>query len=289
MSVPVSASDDSVGLGIGVYDATLNLDNKNTDWSLTPGDTIGATLGYNYMGSEFVWGLEGKVLMAETDYALIYYADMPDRFVDWGGDNPGAFIALVTSDASGLISESGSVNLGMDLPCPPDANQFEIDYSGSPDNYDNAHGAKIWLVPASYLPEQWPNDGGWMTWDTTIVANILFETDLITYDDEDEASNVISISVNPTDIDFGILTPGDTGTASVTLTSGNTPIVVSTAGTLTGAFVALTLDAMAYSSYTDNLAADASEVVPVSLTIPGSYTPIGAENGTMVFIASPTP
>jgi len=286
LAVPVMAAD-SVGLGAGVYDATLELDNKTDAWGLTPGDTIGATLGYNYSSSEFTWGLEGEVLLAETTYALIYYADMPDRFVDWGGDNPGALIALVTSDVNGMISESGAVNLGMDLPCPPDANQFELDYSGAPDNYANAHGAKIWLVPATYLPTQWPNDGGWMTWSAEIVDNILFETDLITYDDADEISSVVSISVDPTNIDFGILTPGDTGTATITLTSGNTPINVTTFGTLTEPFASLTLNSLAYAAYTNGIDADDSESVPVLFTVPSSYTPVGEANATMTFIASP--
>lgn len=286
MLVPaIVQADDSVGLGVGVYSDTLVLENKDADW-IPITDDIGGLLGYNAVADEFEWGLEATVLMSNTDYALIYYADMPNRFVDWGGDNPGAFIALVTSDENGVIAESGSIDLGMDLPCPPDANQFEIDYSGIPDFYDNAHGAKVWLVPASYLPAFWPNDGSWMNWSATIVDNILFETDLIWYDDTNEESAVVSISVNPTNIDFGILRPGDTGSATVTLTSGNVPIIIGTTGTLGGAFVDLTLAGTAYSSYTSSLDADSSAPVAVSFTVPTSYTPAGAESETMVFIAT---
>jgi len=283
----VVQADDSVGISAGVYTNTLTLDNKTSAWATTPNDGIGGTLGYNAAGEEFVWGLEAAVLRPSTDYALIYYADKSNRFVDWGGDNPGALISLVTSDEFGVIAESGSTELGMDLPCFPDANQFELDYSGAPDNYDNAHGAKIWLVPATYLPTQWPNDGGWMTWSAEIVDNILFETDLITYDDADEISSVVSISVDPTNIDFGILTPGDTGTATITLTSGNTPINVTTFGTLTEPFASLTLNSLAYAAYTNGIDADDSESVPVLFTVPSSYTPVGEANATMTFIASP--
>ena len=282
---------DSVGLGVGVYDATLTLENKDAAWEIIGSDTIGATLGYNYIGSEFVWRLDGKVVESNTDYALIYYADMPDRYTDWGGDNPGALIALVTSDANGYISDFGSIELGMDLPCPPDANQFEIDYGigagTTGDDYNNVHGAKIWLVPESVLPANWPDaTTPWLVWSPD---DILFETDLITYDDGDEVSSIVSISVNPTTIDFGILTPGDTGQASITLTSGNVPIDVAVLTGLTGVFENLKLDSGVYSSYKNSILANDSEPVAASITVPTEYKPTGSETGTLTFIATPTP
>jgi len=280
----VVQADDSVGISAGVYTNTLTLDNKTSAWATTPNDGIGGTLGYNAAGEEFVWGLEAAVLRPSTDYALIYYADKSNRFVDWGGDNPGALISLVTSDEFGVIAESGSTELGMDLPCFPDANQFEISYGDPPDSYVHPHGAKIWLVPATALPGDWPSSIPWTTWDR---VSILFETDLIQYDDTGESSGyVVSISVNPTNIDFGILRPGEEGSDAITITSGNVPIDVTVMTGLTGVFEHLKLDSAVYSAYIASLSVSESVPVAVTLPVPGEYVPAGVETGTLTFIAT---
>lgn len=92
-------------------------------------------LMYDPKGPEFSFKFTADRLAANTNYSLIYYADKPDRFVNWGGNFPGAFIAKGKSNSKGEIYLTGSVNLGMDLPSPPDANF--------------ATGAKIWLVLSS--------------------------------------------------------------------------------------------------------------------------------------------
>jgi len=288
LTVPTAAlAGSGVGLDVGVYTNTLVLENKVLGVWQPVSDDIGGLLGYNAAADEFEWALEATVLLPDTDYALIYYADKPDRFVDWGGDNPGALIGVVGSDPNGDISAFGSVELNMDLPCPPDANQFEIAYNVTPDFYDNAHGAKIWLVPASYLPTSWPNDGGWMTWSADIVSNILFETNLIWYDDTSEDSNIVSVSVNPNDIDFGILIPGDTGSAPVTVTVGNIPTTVKADGSgLGSAFANMTVDTVAPASYDVDYAAYGSASVALSFTATATY---GQQSGTLIFIATATP
>jgi len=72
-------------------------------------------LTYSLSGSEFDFEFYGKGLETETAYSLIHYADYEDRFNNSGGDNPGALIAEGTSDASGKIHLSDSVNLREDL------------------------------------------------------------------------------------------------------------------------------------------------------------------------------
>jgi len=155
----------------------LNLHEKDSDtWEIVTDGAWGA-LFYNLSGKEFQYLFYGYGLEA-TEYSLIYYADYEDRYVDWGGDNPGAVIA--TGTASSDLVMAGSIDLAMDLPDEDDYNYDTHDYSGAPDFYDHAHGAKIWLVPSACLT------GG----DLPVVVwspdDFLFETDLIWYDDTDD-------------------------------------------------------------------------------------------------------
>ena len=157
----------------------LELTAKTTGWVPTE-DKV--DVYFVPMGNDFYYKVLSEDVVEDTEYALIYYADFGgDRFGDWGGNNPGAVIAIETADSLGSISMSGSPNLDMNLPCVPDANIDEHDYSGAPDFYLNAHGAKLWLVPTSDLTEDitlpvLPLDG----WNP---EGIFFETDLIHYED----------------------------------------------------------------------------------------------------------
>jgi len=160
----------------------LVLENKDsTTWQVIGDDGICGKLFYNAAGDEFEYIFCGCGLDADTDYSLIYYADFEDRFNVWGGNNPGALIAEMTTDGCGSVFKAGSVDLGMDLPSEPDANIDTHDYSDAPDYYAHAHGAKIWLVPSDCLT------GGT---DLPVIVwapyRFLFETDLITYDDTDD-------------------------------------------------------------------------------------------------------
>ena len=161
--------------GIGM----LVLEDKDTNWDVIGDNTIGATLIFGTSQEEFVYYLVGEVPLNDTEYSLVYYADLPDRFNDWGGDNPGAVIGTGTSDVNGAIEMEGSINLGMDLPHPDDANfnMDETDYREAPDFYCNGDGAKLWLVVTSDLTSGDLPMTGWNP------GNYLFETDLIHYED----------------------------------------------------------------------------------------------------------
>jgi len=284
-AAPVMAAD--VPTTIGVYTNTVNLDNKTPAWALTPGDSIGGTLGYNPSGSTFVYGLYATGL-SDGDYSLIYYADTTTRFVNWGGDNPGAVIAAGSS-SGGVLSMSGSVELGMDLPCPPDANAYFYNYTII-DGYVNATGAKVWLVPTSALSSggvmpvsAWPQTSDW-----------LFETDLIAYDDTDVVSTIVGISVNPTSLNFGIISPGSTASAGdVTVTSvSNVSVDVSaTVDSAPSVFQYTLLGGSAVSAYNITLpytTPASSDTVAVTLPVPTGYTPTGTETGTLTFTATAT-
>ena len=146
-------------------------------------DTVGPTFNYEFE----VFGTPTNRLLPTTKYSLIYYADKPERFEDWGGNNPGKLIAEFTTDGEGLVPlTTGSVELNMNLPdgddwnIDPDPNY--CDNSNGFDDYENCSGAKIWLVPTAALPDPYPGDGSWEFWDTT---GILFETDMVTYTDSE--------------------------------------------------------------------------------------------------------
>ncbi len=168
-------------------DAQLRLENKDpdNDWEIID-DEIYGVLQYSTEGDMFCYDFRGYGL-EDTDYSLIYYADHVERFTNWGGDNPGALIASGTA-VDGTFTLSGSVNLredldadGIDLPCPPDSNIDVHDYSGPPDNYAHAHGAKIWLVPSECYDAESPDPiYKVISWEPD---RFLFETDLITFDD----------------------------------------------------------------------------------------------------------
>ncbi len=144
---------------VGYYDTTLRLENKDSDWNEILRDGIKGVLRFNSSGYEFEYQFFAKGLEASTEYSLIYYAD------PWAGDNPGAVIAEFVSNGAGRIPkwQIGSVELGMSLPCESDANYLE--------------GAKIWLVPSSFLTD------GALPLDTWDREAMLFERNLITYTD----------------------------------------------------------------------------------------------------------
>jgi len=280
MVVPAGALADnpsgSVGLGAVVYDNALTLENKDALWAPILTDNIGATLLYNDSGDVFEWDLQGNV--PSGSYTLIYYADMPDRFTDWGGSNPGAVITAVAS-VNGIISANGTTDLGMNLPCFPDANEViaNHDYSTAPDKYSNAIGAKIWLVPSADLPAGWPNDIPWTSWTP---ANILFETDLITYTD---TNAIVSITVFPVAIDFGRVAVGTTISDTVTVANnGSVPVnVTASAG---GGFTALMLNGEPVLDYDADFYKNMSAIVNLSMVVPAGSGPL---TGTLLFVASP--
>ena len=285
------------------YDSSLTLENKDASWHPITGDGISGFLEYNATGLTFDFSFSATGLENSTKYSLIYYADKPDRFVDWGGNNPGALIANFTTDGSGAIAATaGSVELNMDLPCAPDANIAEISYCGAPDYYDHCYGAKIWLVPTEYLPPQWPNDGTWMSWNSTIVSKILFETDLITYDDTGSSvsltatvPDIVAISVNPTSINFGTLLPGSTSQPfNINVTNIGTRTVdvdadVYEAGLFYDNLQLWTTGGWSFRSWlviVDDLVMGDSKVLETRLPVPSTYTPSGSETATLIFTAT---
>lgn len=164
------------------YWSTVELENKDTSsWEANTGDGIKGTLTYELAAPTFNYEFEATGLTLNTGYSLIYYADRQDRFVDWGGDNPGALIATFTTDSNGdILATTGSKNLAMNLPHVDDWNgTADANYCTDPDNYDLCRGAKIWLVPSTSYDTTGKKLNGWNP------TTYLFETDLITYDDTD--------------------------------------------------------------------------------------------------------
>ena len=154
----------------------LTLDNKDSNWARTPGDGIKGYVIYTPEESTFNYYVYAKGLLTTTEYSLIYYADKPDRFVNWGGNNPGALIGTGTTCTDGTLKTPGTMAISAqdgNLPREPDANIAENFYGGAPDYYLTPHGAKLWLVPSSDYTAP-----ALTAWNPTAY---LFETDLIEY------------------------------------------------------------------------------------------------------------
>ncbi|MDM8000018.1 MAG: TasA family protein [Dehalococcoidia bacterium] len=140
----------------------LVLENKDpaAGYLVQFGDVMSGTLTYNTVGSKFEGVLNAQGLLASTPYDLIYYAD------PWPGKHS-ALIGTFTADGSGYITDAAvSVDLGIDLPAPADANA--------------PIGAKIWLVPAADYDEV--TEKSMIAWNPSLY---LWETYLIWYNDTD--------------------------------------------------------------------------------------------------------
>jgi hypothetical protein len=134
-------------------------------------------LKYDIRGPTFDFHYNGHGLELDTDYSLIYYAD------PWPGDNPGALIAIGTTNHGGNLHLKGSIDLGMSLPHPDDANYEDPGGDpgtpGEPQQPFPFGGAKIWLVLSSdydHVEERMVN------WNP---GEYLFEHALMTYEDTD--------------------------------------------------------------------------------------------------------
>ena len=164
------------------YWSSVELRRKDNNWGVIDPNTT-AMLSYELAAEKFNYEFEANGLEAGNDYSLIYYADYSYREDNWGGDNPGALIAEFTADQKGNISETGSKNLKMNLPHADDWNSSqEANYCDS-DGYELCRGAKVWLVPSKYYDSD-DNKLDTDNWNS-YRSDILFETDLITYDDTD--------------------------------------------------------------------------------------------------------
>jgi len=282
--VPTVALADSVPVTATVYDNSMNLENKDSSWTVISGDSIGGVIGYNTAGTTFDFGLD-TIGLADGNYSLIYYADTEDRYNAWGGivaTGIGTVIATGNS-SSGIMSITGSVELGMDLPMLPDANAYFYDYTQAPDSYDTATGAKLWVVPTSVLTggvmpiASWSPDNNW-----------LFETDLINYDDTDIASpDIVAISISPTTIDFGILAPCKSSDRVVTVTNtGYVDTDVTVGIPATSVFKYITTD---WSGNMETVLDGSYEDVTLTLAIPCYYKTRGTESGVVTFTATATP
>lgn len=284
------------------YDSVLLLDNKTNTvtpaiagtWQLTPLDNTYGVLSFKSSAATFQFSFTASGLAPGTNYSLIYYADKPDRFVAWGGNNPGALIATFNSDGSGNIAPTtGDVNLNKNLPSAPDANISEFNYSDPPDNYTTAHGAKIWLVPSSCYTA-----GSDLKVTTWTPDSFLFETKLITYQDTDVSGSQIGLTVNvlpdliqisvaPTTIDFGQLYAGSqSADKPVTITNTGSVTVKVTATTSGSDFYAtcLQINGGAVSAWNTTIAKTENAIANLHVIVPNPY-PAGVTTGTIVFWA----
>ena len=158
------------------YDA-LGCPTADGPWPILPTKRWGQ-MKYNLLGDKFRFSFEGKKLVPNTDYTLVYYPD------PWPGENL-ICLGSRTSNDAGNLQINGSLDIPTGLPVPEDENY-------SPKSPSGAVGAKIWLVRAadvdcvgipaadettgeSAVPAVPPQMIGWTPQD------YLFEGNLITY------------------------------------------------------------------------------------------------------------
>lgn len=216
---------------------TLILDNKDgSTWQRITDGKYGV-FTYNSSGDTLDFSLAVAGLSTTpAAYSLIYFAD------PYPGNNPGKLIWSGTSTSAGRIDVGAtSIDLGMDLPSAPDSNML-VSHAGAPDNYATPLGAKIWLIPTAYYNASTKSV---TTWNATVIASILFETDLILYTDTNKTAPAglplsttvtvppatLSVAVSPpTGLAFGSVNIGACSTAGaniITLTNnGTVPITV---------------------------------------------------------------
>ena len=98
----------------------------------------------------------------------------------------------------------------------------------------------------------------------------------------------IALIVNPVQLDFGKLTPGETANQTVTLTNGGT-VSLNVGAEVSGdsVFIAgLKINNDSYSNYSENLGPTERKNADISLTVPGSYLASGIRNGELIFWAT---
>jgi len=166
---------------ITCYDNSLILENKEIGegdcgaetWKVID-DDIQATVQYHNTGPEFKYKLTLNSALAE-DYVLIYYADQPDRFVDWGGA-PAFLLGTIEAGETVLESSADSGTLPYDTDWNKNPDPHYCDCNNSHDDYEHCSGAKIWLIPSTDY------DGTGKVLKAWNPSEYLFETDLITYE-----------------------------------------------------------------------------------------------------------
>ena len=181
VEVNYSAEDYETFTGANEME-TIVLSHKTLSWDLTDGK---ANIEYAPAGNEFYYEISFEDVTLDA-HALIYYADKPNRFEDWGGNNPGAIIQVLPTAIVDGDMITGCIDLGMDLPHINDANYdtTHTNYCDLPDEYDNCCGAKLQIIPIIDLtPSGDTVVLPLIDWDH--VDRYLLETDLIQYTDTD--------------------------------------------------------------------------------------------------------
>ena len=175
------------------YDANGCPLSGNGPWGIFLENRRWGQMRYNLIGDTFRFSFQGKRLIPDTDYALIYYPD------GWPGTGL-ICLGSSTSNPNGNVQIRGSVEILTGLPAPYDKNYNPVEPSG-------ASGAKIWLVPAADVKCESTGDidpetglaadpAQLLAWNP---ASYLFEGNMIVYqyatqavvdDDDDDDSDV---------------------------------------------------------------------------------------------------
>ena len=193
----------------------------NGPWPIFPDNRRWGQMKYNLMGPEFQFSFQGKNLVPEVDYTLIYYPDPWPGLglvcLGTGKTNAGGNLQIHGKQQFLYAAEEGQEAFPMGLPMPYDGNYLPgSDLSG-------AVGAKIWLVLSADVSCPSEEVGAM---ESTLVgwnpASYLFEGNLIIYqyaapvvvadDAEDDADGDADVEVQEPEAAPTIAaTPGNQG------------------------------------------------------------------------------
>lgn len=118
-----------------LYQKSKNMTDQNLPWDVTVGGDFGLVM-YTPTGYNLTMVFTGKVNDSDTNYALVYYKDQPDRFINWGWVE---ILGEGVSNGAGYLQITVDKPLGHNIPIKEDIN--------------NLTGGKIWVVPRAHINE----------------------------------------------------------------------------------------------------------------------------------------
>lgn len=149
------------------YDPATGCPTAEGPWPIIPDNRRWGQMKYNLLGPEFRFSFQGKNLLQDTDYTLIYYPD------PWPGENLICLGSGVSNGGGNLQIHGKTPILVGDVPSGlPTLN----DSNFLPKEGGSVVGAKIWLVQTSDVTCESPT--GMIAWNP---ASYLFEGNPIIY------------------------------------------------------------------------------------------------------------
>ncbi|MBI3291126.1 DUF4430 domain-containing protein [Candidatus Falkowbacteria bacterium] len=229
----------------------------------------------------------GDYVLAEGDEVLFYYGQ-------WGFRPTRISADQTEIDPGQTINLTAEYFNGAQWLILPSAN-FKV----NADNRAAGAGGQLALTIAEngiyevyvQMPEFVRSEKIRITVGDTVSQNVSLRVEINQGGDEGSGrvgGESIALIVDASQLDFGVLKPGETSDQTVTLTNGGT-VSLDIGASVSGDAVFLagiTLDDENHGAYQTSLIPVESKPVEVSLTVPNSYLASGLKSGELIFWAS---